>query len=68
MRKRMAIAAQFLDLEPVLAAIEMGRITAVALAHDFEIVDGMIELDAGRDREGRRERPPLSPWRRDRDR
>ena len=43
----MAIATEFLDLEPMLATIEMGRITAVALAHDLEIVDAMIELDAG---------------------
>ena len=59
-------AAEFIDLEPVLGPIEAGHITAVALTHDFEIVDGMIELDASGKRKRRRQRPSAPPWRRER--
>ena len=47
-------------------AIEACDIAAVALAHDFEFVDAMIELDADGNRKRRRQRPPAPPRRRKR--
>src|SRR6202521_5232653 len=40
------VAAELVDLEPALAAIEASDITAVTLTHDFEIMDAVIELNA----------------------
>ena len=63
-----AVAAQRVDLEPMLAAIAAGEIAAIALARDFQIVDAVIELDADGNRKRRRQRPPAPPRRRMSDR
>src|SRR5450759_3674579 len=57
------VAAEFVDLEPVLAAIEACEITAVALADDFEIVDTMIERDADGNWKCCRQCPSAAPRR-----
>ena len=58
------IAAEFVDLEPALAAVDVCDITAVAPAHDFEIVDAVIELKADGHWKRGCQRSSAPPWRR----
>src|ERR1700722_6761526 len=57
------LAAKLVDLEPVLRPIEARRISALALTHDLNIVDAMIQPNSGGKWQRRRQRPSAPPWR-----
>src|SRR6185295_857579 len=56
------VAGQFLDLEAALLAVAAGKIAAVALADDFDLLSAAAEIDAQCERKGRCQRSATAPW------
>ena len=54
------IAVEPVDFDPIQRIFGC-EIAAIAVAPDFNVINTMIELDADRNRKGRRQRPP-APW------
>src|SRR4051794_21735775 len=55
------IATKFFDLEAQVGAREVCEVAALALAHDFNLIDVPADPDAHRNRERCRQRTSLAP-------